>query len=146
MTRLMYARSLEPREASISQRIFSNPTASPSRSVSFRWAYSGTSVIAIPSTRFGDGGELRSREDTQAGRTCEPRHCGVTSDLFGSILTPARRGSVQLQVAPFALAPASPALRRTSDRGLAVSLADSTRLASRHGLGAIAVRTTRAVP
>src|SRR6516225_3640622 len=43
----MYARSLSPREHSISQRIASNAAASSSRSVSLRWAYSGASVMAI---------------------------------------------------------------------------------------------------
>ena len=56
MARLMYARSLEPSDASMSLRISSSDNAIASTSASLRWAYSVTSAMAtlhhIPTRRW----------------------------------------------------------------------------------------------
>ena len=77
MVRLMYARSLAPREPSISQRIASSAAR---ERLDVRVAQMGVFRYVVDrhgvSVHFGHGGARRPRAEAQVGKVYEPRHGG----------------------------------------------------------------------
>ena len=103
MTRLIYARSLVPSDASISLRISSNDDAIASTSASLRCAYSATSAMAtlhhIPTGRWGDASHEkagRSRPNRARRRTCGRATQRLTPSLGPRRLPHRRRHNVSI--------------------------------------------------